>query len=131
MRTPRPPPTLIFSQSQPIKILILAAILFSIVEKHKNYVFGADLLPHSPKGIDQCLHTVMVIGKCTDAFWGIFLVGGRIEERGLRGRIFPWKNFSWGKKDSMKRVQDFLAFLKSNEKINMKKFFSTESKGQH
>ena len=26
------------------------AILFSIVENHNNYVFGDDLLPHSPWG---------------------------------------------------------------------------------
>ena len=33
---------------------------------------------------DQCLHTVMVIGKCTDVFRGIFLVLGV----GLRGGSF-------------------------------------------
>ena len=27
---------------------------------------------------DQCLHIVMVIGKCTDALRGIFLVGGGV-----------------------------------------------------
>ena len=56
------------------------AILFRVVENHNNYVFGDDLLPHSPWGglqvtnSDQCLHTVMVIGKCTDVFRVIFLV---------------------------------------------------------
>ena len=41
---------------------------------------------------DQCLHIVMVIGKCTDVFRGIFSWIGR----GLRGRIFPWRNFVMG-----------------------------------
>ena len=46
---------------------------------------------------------------------------------GLYGRIFPWRNISWGKRNSMKRAQVFLALLlkkqKNNENINMKKFF--------
>ena len=37
---------------------------------------------------------------------------------------FPWSNFSWGKKISMKETQDFPALLKKNEKINMKVFFN-------
>ena len=48
-RAPRPPPTLIFmpkSSDQHSEI----AILFNIVEKPYNYVFGDDLLPHSPRG---------------------------------------------------------------------------------
>ena len=42
-------------------------------------------------------------------------------------------NLSWGKKISMKGVQDLLVLLKkkNNEKINMKKFFSDLSKEQH
>ena len=37
----------------------------------------------------------------------------------------PWKNFSWGKRLSMKGAQHFLALFKkkNNEKINMKSFF--------
>ena len=54
----------------------------------------------------------MVIGKCTDVFQGdIFGLGGGVEGRGLFGRIFPWRNMSWGTKNSMKRAQDFLALL--------------------
>ena len=70
----RPPPTLIFfskSTDQNFEI----AILFSIVENHTNYVFGDVLFPHNSLGeglqvtnFDQCLHIVMVIGKCTDVF---------------------------------------------------------------
>ena len=42
------------------------------------------------------------------------------------------EEFVMGKKISMKGAQDFLALKKKhNEKINMKKFFSTGSKEQH
>ena len=93
-RAPRPPPTLIIlpkSTDQNSEI----AISFSVVEKPYNYVFGDDLLPHSPHGMgqqvtnfDQCLHIVMVIGKCTGVFRRIFLVGGGVEKR-----MICWGNF--------------------------------------
>ena len=61
---------------------------------------------------DQYLHIIMVIGKCTDVFRGIlFLFEGGAEGRRLSWRIFPWRNLSWGKKNSMKKAQDFLALL--------------------
>ena len=79
---------------------------------------GMTYSPTIPRGglqvinFDQCLHIVMVIGKCTDVFRGIFFwFGGGVEGRRLCGRIFPWGNMSWGKKNSMKRAQDFLALL--------------------
>ena len=44
--------------------------------------------------------------------------------------IFPWRNFSWRKRISVKWAQDFLAlFEKTMKKINMRIFF-TESKEQ-
>ena len=44
---------------------------------------------------DQCLHIIMVIGKCTDVLRRFFLgFGGGVERRGLCGRIFPWRNIS-------------------------------------
>ena len=59
----------------------------------------------------------MVTGKCTDVFRGIFFgLGGRVEGGGLRGRIFPWRNFSWGKRISMKGAQDFLALFEKTMK---------------
>ena len=76
--------------------------------------------------LDQCLHAVMVIGKCTKIFRGIFFpVRKGIEGRGLSGRIFPWGYLSREEKISMKGVQDFLILFKTkdNEKINIKKFF--------
>ena len=45
-------------------------------------------------------------------FQGIFFgFGGGVEGRGLCGRIFPWRNMSWGNRNSMKRAQDFLKLL--------------------
>ena len=48
-----------------------------------------------------------------------------VEGNGLHGRIFPWRNFPWEERISMKGAQDFLIFFKTknNEKINIKKFF--------
>ena len=75
---------------------------------------------------DQCLHTIMVIGMCTDVFRRKFLDLG---EGGLHGRIFLWRNLPWGKRISMKVVQDFLALFKITMKNKYEKFcFSTESK---
>ena len=57
--------------------------MFSIVEEHNSYVFVTTYSPRVPgEGaasytFDQCLHTVMVIGQCTDVFKWICLVGGR------------------------------------------------------
>ena len=39
------------------------AILFNIVEKHNNYVFEADLLPHSPQGKGCNLQTLNFVIK--------------------------------------------------------------------
>ena len=44
-------------------------------------------------------------------FQGFFGFGGGVEGRGLCGWIFPWRNMSWGNRNSMKRVQDFLKLL--------------------
>ena len=54
-----------------------------MVKKRNNYVFGGNLLPQSLGeglqviNLDQCLHIVMAIGKCTDVFRGIFWLKGR------------------------------------------------------
>jgi len=59
----------------------------------------------------------MVTGKCADVFREIFFgLGGRVEGEGLLGRIFPWRNFSWGKRISMKGTQDFLALFEKTTK---------------
>ena len=90
---PRPPPTLIFSPKSPDQNSEIA-ILFTIVEKPNIYVFRDVLLPRSPRGrgcrlgheklqnFDLCLHIVMVTGKCTDLFRGIF---GLVERVGGGG----------------------------------------------
>ena len=46
---------------------------------------------------------------------GFFCLGG-ISEGGLRGRIFPWRNLSWGKRISMKGAQGFLALFEKKMK---------------
>ena len=54
-----------------------------------------------------------VYGRFQGDFFGL---GGRVEVGGgVRGRIFPWKNFSWGKRLSMKGAQDFLALFKKKQ----------------
>ena len=61
----------------------------------------------------------MVTGKCRlQAFsGGFFWFRERVEGGGgLRGRIFPWRNFSWGKRISMKGAQDFLALFEKTMK---------------
>ena len=57
-------------------------------------------------------------------FSGGFLVGGRVEKRGICGGNFSWRNLSSGKKILMKGAQDFVALLKkNNEKLNIKSVF--------
>ena len=53
----------------------------------------------------------MVIGKCTDVFRGIFWFGGGAEGRNCVGGSFLGGICHGGKKNSMKRAQDFLALL--------------------
>ena len=132
-RTPRPPPTLIFSSKSPDQNFEIA-ILFNIVKKPKNYVFGDDLLPHSPRGrghklqnSNQCLHIVMVIGKCTDTFRGFF--GW---EEGLRGWRYVGETFQGGichggKEFPWRGRRAFLAiffFLRAMKKWIWKSFFN-------
>ena len=38
----------------------------------------------------------MVIGNCTDVFRGFCWFGSGVEGRELCGRIFSWRNISWG-----------------------------------
>ena len=132
-RAPRPPPMLIFfpkSTDQNFEI----AILFCTVENHNSYVFGDDLLPHSPWGRDcKSQNVIWPMFIYSNGYWEVyqrfqgdfFGLGVGLRRGGLCGRIFLWRNISWGKTNSMKRVQDFLALIlkKNNENINMKKFF--------
>ena len=65
---------------------------------------------------DQCLHTVMVIGKCTDVFRGMFWLEELLRRGRYVGGTFPKGNLSCGKKISMKGAQDFLALFKKTMK---------------
>ena len=87
-RASRPPPKLIILPNLPDQNSEIA-ILFSVVEKPYNYVFGDGLLPHSSRGRGYKLQTltsayiVIVIWKCTDVFRGIFGLGGGVEKSGI------------------------------------------------
>ena len=67
----------------------------------------------------QCLHIIMVTGKCT-AFSGDFFggFGSGVEGRELCRRIFPWRNMSWGNR---KFSEKGAGFSKITIKKTMKK----------
>ena len=56
-RAHRPPPTIIIFTKSPDQNSEIA-ILFKVVKKRYNYVFGDDLLPQSPRRRDQKLQTL-------------------------------------------------------------------------
>ena len=105
-RAPRPPPTLIFPPESPDQNSEIA-ILFTIVKKPFKYVFGDDLIPQFPweelqvTNFDLCLHIVMVTGKCTDVFRGIFfgwggkLRGSYVEGSFHGGTSHGGRDFQW------------------------------------
>ena len=105
---------------------------------YHNYVFGEGL---QVTNFDQCLRTVMVIGKCTDIFWGIFLVWVWGSGEGAIWKDLFLENISWGKRNSIKRGAGFSSItIKKKMKIHEKheihemkheKVFSTESKEKH
>ena len=70
-----------------------------IVEKPNNHLWGRLTPPQSPweglqvTNFDLCLHIVMVTGKCTDVFRGIFLVW----EGELRWGGGTWEDLSMEK----------------------------------
>ena len=118
--------------------------MFPIVQNHNNYVFGDDLPPPPPKPLgeglqvtnfDQCLHTVMVIGKCTDVFRGFFWFGCGVHWRGLYGRIFPWRNISFGEEKFNEKGAEFSSITikkkKTIKNINMEKFLTLKLKAKH
>ena len=59
----------------------------------------------------------MVIGS-VQTFSGGFLglAGGGGDVRGLRGKIFPWRNMSWEKINSVKEAKDLLVLFKKRKK---------------
>ena len=119
-RAPRPPPTLIVSQSQRIKILrkkFEIAILFRIVENHNNYVFGNDFTPTIPKG-GAASYKLWPVFTYSNSYWevyrrfqGDFLVWGWVWGEGAMREDLSLEEYVMGKKNSMKRAQDFLALL--------------------
>ena len=74
------------------------------------------LTPSKPPGEGLQVTNLMFIEKCTDVFKGtFFLYKKRVEGRGLRGRIFSWRNLSWEERISMKEAQDFLILFKKKQ----------------
>ena len=62
---------------------------------------------------------------CSNGYWEVYIrfqgdffgLGVRVEGGGgLRGRIFPWRDFSWGKRISIKGAQNFLALFEKTMK---------------
>ena len=96
-----PRPTLIIFPKSPDQNSEIA-ILFTVVKEPYNYVFGDDLLPHSPHGRGNKLQTL------TSAYIS--------------------RNLSWGKKIAMKGAQDLLALFKKTQWKNKyeKVFFQLE-----
>ena len=128
-RASRPPPALIIFQKLPDQNSEIA-ILFGIIKKSNNYVLGTTYSPTVPVGGAGSLKTWQLFTYSND-YWelyrryqgGIFgLEGGGFRE-GKCGGNFPWRNFSWGKRISMKGAQDFLALKKWKKQI-WKSFFN-------
>ena len=93
-------------------------ILFSIVEISNNYVFEDDIIPHKEAlqvmNFDHCLHIVLVIGKYTDVFRGIFLVvvwGIRLRRR--KGKIFSKEKIFIGEENFFVGGLDFPTLFKT------------------
>ena len=85
---------------------------FFFISKSSNQNY--EKAPQSPweglqvTNFDQCLHIVMY-WEVYRRFQVFFCLGGEVEGRLLRGRIFPWRNLSWGKRICMNG--DLLALL--------------------
>ena len=98
------------------------AILFRIVENHNNYVFWDDLPTTVPGGgaasyFDQCLHTVMVTGKCTDVSRGIFLVWKWGSVEGAIWEDLPLEEYFMGEEKFNEKGAGFSSItIKKNKK---------------
>ena len=119
-RAPRPPPTtIVFQKSTDQNSEI--AILFNVVEKPYNDVFGDHVLPTVSVGGVTSYKRWPVLTYSNGysgvyrRFQGDFLVEGGVEKRGMCWGNFPTRNSSWGKKISTKEALDFLALLKKKQ----------------
>ena len=77
---------------------------------------------------DQCLHTVMVIGKCTDVFRGVLRVRGVGLRVGAMWEDLSLVEYVVGEEKLSFKGAGFssITIKKNNEKINTKKFFQLE-----
>ena len=68
---------------------------------------------------DQCLHTVMVIGECTDVFWG----------EGAMREDLSFEKYFMGEEELNEKGAEFSSItIKKQGKTKHEKFFSIESK---
>ena len=80
----------------------------------------------------HCLHIVLVIGKYTDVFRGIFSDEGGSGRRRYDGGSFHGGVFNGKREFSMQGVPDFPLFSKKRSEIELKKqILSIESKEQY
>ena len=63
---------------------------------------------------DLCLHIVMVTGKCTDVFGGIFCLGGYLRGGGYLGGYFHGETCH-GEENFNEGAQGFLALFEKEE----------------
>ena len=80
----------------------------------------------------HCLHIILVIGKHTQVFRGIFFWRGKSEGGGYVEGSLHERYFSWGKGIFHKGGARLPSINEKNdEKLNKKQVFSTESKEQY
>ena len=115
-----PPTLIIFPKSMDQNFEIM--ILFNVVKKLINTSLGTTYSPTVPVG-GATSYKLWPVLAYSNIYWevyrrfqGNFLVGRGVEKRGIYWGSYPSKNLSWGKKISMKGVQDFLALLKKMKK---------------
>ena len=74
--------------------------------------------------LNLCLHIVMVTGKCTDVFKGIFGLGRGRAEWGVTREDMSMQELIMGEENFNERGAGFSSIIrKNNEKTNMKSFF--------
>ena len=97
--------------------------MFSIVENHNNCFWGRLTPPQSlgeglqVTNFNQCLHIIMVIGKCTDVFRGNFLVLGVGLREGAMWEDLSLEKYAMGEKNSMKKAQDESGHVRKKRQI--------------
>ena len=79
---------------------------------------------------DQCLHIIMVIGKCTVVFRGFFWFWGWGCGEGAMWEDLSLEKYVMGEQKFNEKGAGFskITIKKNNEKINMEKFFPLKAR---